>query len=81
MNNEEKMLQSVLSDDTLITDYKYIPEEYTKMTTAKYSPNYVVAIIADIIENIKDGKESKDLNKSLNKNIYNKIVDRLIKDI
>jgi hypothetical protein len=74
VRNEEKLLWSVLLDVILSTDYKYSPDEYTKMTTAKYSPNYVVAVVADIIENIRDDKESNDSNKSRNKIYITKLL-------
>jgi hypothetical protein len=75
MTNEEKILQSVLSDETLIAEFKYDPKDYTSITTASYSPNYVVATIADIIQGIKQ------VDNALSKSVYNKIIDSLKKEV
>jgi hypothetical protein len=76
MTNKEKLLQSVLSDETLIAEYKYDPRDYTSIRNAKYSPNSIVATIADIIQEIEE-----EHGKAPYKSVYNKIVDNLKKEV
>ena len=72
--NEDKMLQAVLSDDELIQEYKYNPEEYASVTNAFYAGDDkqpIVVAVATIIRDIKNGNAEKEVYKNI-VNLFNK---------
>ncbi len=73
LTNGDKILQAVLSDTKLIEYADYKLSELETITEALDSENYIVCIVAKII----DGKE-RDLSE---KEIYNEISDYLKQNI
>jgi len=72
--NEDKILQAVLSNEELIEEYKYNPEEYPSVTSAFYADDDkqpIVVAVATIIRDIKNGNAEKEIYKKLI-NLFNR---------
>ncbi len=67
MNNKDKMLQLVLSDDNLMSYYEYNAKDYPTIPDALQSDNAVVVAVAKIIN-------SGGANQ---KSIYNEVFNYL----
>jgi len=52
MNNKDKMLQLVLSDDKLSSFYEFNPEDFPTMEDALNSENPIVVAVAKIIKGV-----------------------------
>lgn len=71
LSNGDKVLQSVLTDEHLVSWAEYNPDDYETIEDALMSSNAIVCAIAKII----DGKE-RDLSE---KELYN-VVNNYLKD-
>ncbi|MDD2437379.1 MAG: hypothetical protein PHF41_07430 [Massilibacteroides sp.] len=71
LSNGDKILQSVLTDEHLISSAEYNPDDYETIEDALMSSNAIVCAIAKII----DGKE-RNLSE---KELYN-VVNNYLKD-
>jgi hypothetical protein len=72
MNNEDKMLQLVLSDTNLSSYYEFKAEEYPTIKDALQADNPVVVAVAKIIKDIGENSKNevyKELFNYLNRNI------------
>lgn len=76
MNNKDKMLQKVLSDEKLLALYRYNPEDFPTINDALNSENPVIVVVAKIIKGI-----NKKSDKAIFKEIYNEIINYLNKNI
>ncbi|WP_088161331.1 hypothetical protein [Sphingobacterium sp. G1-14] len=76
MNNQDKMLQLVLSDDKLYKLYEYNLEDYTSIDDALDSDNPIVAVVAKIIKGI-----SGNPDKGIHKEVYNEVINYLNQNI
>lgn len=76
MNNKEKMLQLVLSDEKLRSFYEYNVEEFTTIKIALDSENPIVVAVAKIIDGI-----GRDSDKGSFKETYNEVINYLNKNI
>lgn len=76
MNNEEKMLQLVLSDDKMSSFYEYDPNEYHTLEDALRADNPVVVAVAKIIRGTKG-----EFDRSVHKEIYNEVFNYLIQNM
>ncbi|MCW2260111.1 MULTISPECIES: hypothetical protein [Sphingobacterium] len=76
MNNKNKMLHLVLSDEKLSFFYEYNSDEYTTIENALNSENPIVVTVAKIIEGI-DGNPDKGVYKET----YNEIINYLNQNI
>ncbi|MDR0681155.1 MAG: hypothetical protein LBG15_04795 [Dysgonamonadaceae bacterium] len=72
MNNEDKMLQLVLSDNNLSSFYEYNAEDYQSISDALLSDNPVVVAVAKIIIGI-----SGNSDKGIQKEVYNEVFNYL----
>ena len=72
MNNEDKMLQLVLSENNLRTYYEYDIEDFLTIEDALKADNPIVVATAKIIRSIC---ESSD--KSAQKEVYNEVFNYL----
>lgn len=77
MNNEDKMLRLVLSDNNLCSHYEYNVEEYSTIEEALLAENPVVVSIAKIIRGI-DGKTDKSLHKAVYTEVFNYLNSNLV---
>lgn len=72
--NEDKILQAVLSNEELIKEYKYNPEEYSSVTNTFYAGDDkqpIVVAVATIIRDIKNDNAEKEVYKKII-NLFNK---------
>lgn len=76
MNNQNKMLQLVLSDEKLMTFYKYNIEDFSTIELALKSENAIVVSVAKIINRIKGSAD-----KGTFKETYNEIISYLNQNI
>jgi hypothetical protein len=76
MNNNDKMLQLVLSDQKMNTKYAFNPNDFNTISDALRSDNPVVVAVAKIIEGV-----SKNPNNTVYKEIYNEIRNHLNKNL
>lgn len=72
MNNKDKMLQLVLSDEKLISLYEYNTEDFPTIPQALKSENPIVVSVAKIIEGVRGTSD-----KAIFKETYNEIVNYL----
>lgn len=72
MNNEDKMLQLVLSDNNLSSSYEYSATDYSTVEDALRADNPVVVAVAKIIRGISGSSE-----KSVQKEVYNEVFNYL----
>jgi len=68
MNNEDKMLQLVLSDNNLSSFYEYNAEEYQSVSDALQSNNAVVVAVAKIIRRVAENSD-----RSIQKSVYQEV--------
>lgn len=76
MNNKDKILQLVLSDDNLSAFYGFNSIDYTTIQDALDSENPIVVAVAKIIVGV-NGKSDKGTFKE----IYNEVVNYLNQNI
>jgi hypothetical protein len=72
MNNEDKMLQLVLSDKNLSSFYEYNAADYATVEDALRADNPVVVAVAKVINGISGNSE-----KSIQKEVYNEVFNYL----
>lgn len=72
MNNENKMLQLVLSDNNLSSFYEYNAEDFPTIEDALRADNPVVVAVAKIISGISGNSEKGD-----QKEVYNEVFNYL----
>lgn len=70
MNNQNKMLQLVLSDDTLSSFYEYEPKEYQTIEEALESDNPIVVTVAKIIQGVAGNSDKATFKETYNQVIY-----------
>jgi hypothetical protein len=76
MNNKDKMLHLVLSDQKLRSSYEYSLDDLQTIQDALKSENPVVVVVAKIILEIGENSD-----KVVFKEIYNEVVNYLNKNI
>lgn len=76
MNNKDKMMRLVLSDESLSSFYEFNPQEYATIEDALDSENPIVASVAKIIVGV-DGNSDKGTFKET----YNEVVNYLNQNI
>ena len=72
MSNEDKMLQLVLSDNSLCSFYDYNPNEFLTIEDALKAENPVVVAIAKIIRGVRG-----NLDKGVHKEVYIEVFNYL----
>jgi hypothetical protein len=72
MNNEDKMLQLVLSDTNLSSAYDYNAEDFPTIDDALLSDNPIIVAVAKIIRGINEKED-----KSVQKEVYNEVFNYL----
>lgn len=77
MNNEDKMLRLVLSDNNLSSFYEYNAEDYQSVSDALQSDNTVVVAVAKIIRGIA-GNSDKGSQKSVYQEVFNYLNQNLL---
>jgi len=76
MNNKDKMLQLVLSDDKLSSFYEYNPDEFPTIQDALNAENPIVVVVAKIILGVRGNSD-----KGVFKETYNEVVNYLNQNI
>lgn len=76
MNNKDKMLQLVLSDDNLSRFYEFNPLDYPTIQDALDSENPIVVSVAKIILGVNGNSD-----KGTFKETYNEVVNYLNQNI
>ncbi|MCT1530196.1 hypothetical protein M3B46_04280 [Sphingobacterium daejeonense] len=76
MNNKDKMLQLVLSDDKLSSFYEYNPDEFPTIQDALNAENPIVVAVAKIILGVR-----ANTDKGVFKETYNEVVNYLNQNI
>ncbi|VFA44200.1 hypothetical protein [Chryseobacterium indologenes] len=76
MNNKDKMLQLVLSDEKLSSFYEFNADEFPTIEDALSSENPIVVAVAKIIEGV-----SGSYDKGIFKETYNEVVNYLNQNI
>jgi hypothetical protein len=64
-SNNDKMLQAVLLNEQLMRFGKYSPDDVTTIAQARESDNYVINVVAQIIERTGDNASEKELWKEV----------------
>lgn len=72
MSNEDKMLQLVLSDESLFKFYDYNPDDFLTIEDALKDENPVVVTVAKIIRGL-----SRNSDKGVQKEIYIEVFNYL----
>lgn len=73
MTQVDKMLQAVLSNEKLMAYGEYNPTQYTNLSQALYSDNYVVNAVAQIIESVHDGESMKEIYDKVSQYLQNRV--------
>ena len=76
MNNENKMLRLVLSDNNLSSSYEYSTDDFASVDEALRSDNPVIVAIAKIIRGVNERSD-----KSTQKEVYNEVFNYLNQNI
>ncbi len=76
MNNENKMLRLVLSDNNLSSYYEYNADDFASVDEALRSDNPVIVAIAKIIRGVNGRTE-----KGSQKEVYNEVFNYLNQNI
>lgn len=76
MNNKDKMLRLVLSDEKLCKLYEYNLEDFRSIDDALDSDNPIVVAVAKIIQGIDANPD-----KGIYKEVYNEVVNYLNQNI
>lgn len=76
MNNRNKMLQLVLSDDKLSSFYEYSAEEYPTIKDALNSENPIVVAVAKIIQGVAGSSDKGGVKET-----YNEVINYLNQNI
>jgi hypothetical protein len=76
MNNEDKMLQLVLSDKNLSSFYEYNSSDFQTIENALDSDNPIIVSVAKIISGV-----SGNSGKSNQKEVYNEVFNYLNNNI
>ena len=76
MNNRDKMLQLVLSDEKLNTFYEFNPEDFPTVEDALNSEEPIVVAVAKIIEGVAGSAD-----KGVFKETYNEVINYLNQNI
>lgn len=77
MNNEDKMLQLVLSDNNLSSFYEYNAEDYQSISDALQADNPVVVAVAKIIRGVAENSD-KSIQKSAYQEVFNYLNQNLL---
>ena len=77
MNNEDKMLKLVLSDNNLSSFYEYNAEDYQSVSDALQSDNTVVVAVAKIIRGVAENSD-KGIQKSVYQEVFNYLNQNLL---
>jgi precorrin isomerase len=72
MNNQDKMLQLVLSDEKLSSFYEFNANDFSTIEAALNSGNPIVAAVVMIIQGVAGSSD-----KGIYKEIYNEVVNYL----
>lgn len=76
MNNKDKMLQLVLSDEKLSSFYEYNVKEFSTIKSALDSENPIVVAVAKIIDGIARSSDKGDFKEN-----YNEIINYLNQNV
>lgn len=76
MNNEDKMLKLVLSDNNLSSFYEYNADDFPTVEDALQADNPVVVAVAKIIRGVSGNSE-----KSVQKEVYNEVFNYLYRNM
>ncbi len=76
MNNTDKMLQLVLSDEKLSTLYEFNADDYPTVQDALNSENPIVVAVAKIIDGV-----AGSYDKGIFKETYNEVINYLNQNI
>lgn len=76
MNNKNKMLQLVLSDNNLSSFYEYNKDDFNSIEDALNSEISIIVTIAKIIQEV-----SRNTNKNSHKEIYNELINYLNQNV
>lgn len=77
MNNEDKMLRLVLSDNNLSSFYEYNTEDYQNISDALQSDNAIVVAVAKIIRGVSENSD-KGIQKSVYQEVFNCLNQNLL---
>ena len=77
MNNEDKMLQLVLSDKNLSSFSEYNAEDYKNVSDALQSDNTVIVAVAKIIRGVAENSD-KGIQKSVYQEVFNYLNQNLL---
>lgn len=72
MNNRDKMLQLVLSDEKLSSFYEFNADDYPRIKDALNSEEPIVVVVAKIIEGVAGSTD-----RGVFKETYNEVVNYL----
>jgi hypothetical protein len=76
MNNKDKMLQLVLSDEKLSSFYEFNADDFTTVEESLNSENPIVVAVAKIIEGV-----ARNYDKGVFKETYNEVYNYLNQNI
>ncbi len=76
MNNKDKMLQLVLSDEKLSTFYEFNADDFPTIEDALISENPIVVTVAKIIKGVAGSSD-----RGVFKEIYNEVINYLNQNI
>ncbi|REC61270.1 hypothetical protein DRF65_16255 [Chryseobacterium pennae] len=76
MNNKDKMLQLVLSDEKLNSFYEFNADDFPTVEDALNSENPIVVTVAKIIEGVAGSSD-----RSIFKETYNEVINYLNQNI
>jgi hypothetical protein len=76
MNNENKMLRLVLSDNNLSSYYEYSADDFASVDEALRSDNPIIVAVAKIIRGVSERSD-----KGTQKEVYNEVFNYLNQNI
>lgn len=66
MTNNDRMLRTILSDESLIKYGQYNPDDYSNLEKALCADNPIVVAVAKIIHGLRNGTTEKEIYNELN---------------
>jgi hypothetical protein len=76
MNNKDKMLRLVLSDEKLSSFYEFSSDDFPTVEDALNSENPIIVVVARIIEGVAGSSDRGDFKET-----YNEVINYLNQNI
>ncbi|MCQ2077145.1 MAG: hypothetical protein MJZ20_09040 [Bacteroidaceae bacterium] len=73
MVQTDKMLQAILCNEKLVEYGEYDPSQFTNLSQALCSDNFVVNAVAQIVSSVHDGESVKEVYNKVSQYLQNHV--------